>query len=136
MLFVLVKFKVTIIIFFISYLLLQTSGCIGSEDPKATLEIDILVLESGILNNDSPEPLSDVEVILEIHYTADHMKDKFEKIHEKRLRTDNDGRIVYRYDVTYIGLFEARCLCLSKYHSNQENVEHLGVTYKFEINFD
>jgi hypothetical protein len=113
-------------------LLMSMSGCFGDEDPTAKITVEILVLESGILDNDNPEPLQDVEVSIDI---GRQLKD-WKSYHKSIKRTDDDGRIRFSIKVGDIGYYQALCRCLGNYETDGVNVEYIGGTYTLSVVFD
>ena len=113
-------------------LLMSLSGCFGDDEATATIDVDILVLESGVLDNDNPEPLPDVEVSIDI---GRQLKD-WKSYHESVRRTDGDGRIRFSIEVGDLGYYQAPCWCLGDYATDGVNVEYHGGTYTLSVVFE
>ena len=114
-------------------LLMSLSGCFGVDEPMATLDVDILVLESGILDNGVQEPLPDVEVDIKIGQQGDL---DWKTYHETVRRTDESGRIRFSVGVEDPGYYQALCRCLGVFEANGVRVEHMDVTYTLSVVFE
>jgi len=112
---------------------MSLSGCFGDDVPVATLEIDILVLESGVLYNDNPEPLPDVEVRI---LMGRQIALEWKTYHESYRRTDGSGRIRFSVEVEDLGYYHASCWCLDEYETGAANVEHMNVEYTLSVVFE